>query len=255
MRLLESGGTRVCRRILWAILGLGLGLRLERTDKLVRRNLVVALVTSGLLLTLVGCVNDGPLTPKATPGTASSVARDSGEPSKGPGWPRPIPAGDTLWFVTSENAVGKFSLPSDPDEWTEELRKQVGAAPLAYTTVAVDNRNGKTGVDMYELTAYDAGGRKYTFKAIDRYIRDWTRNKDYDAAARNPLSRPGDRRKTFANAGEVKLFVLATESTDLPEEFTRVSVKAHGPSDEVQAYPPADSAYINLDFEDVATRR
>jgi hypothetical protein len=201
-----------------------------------------------ILIALTGCVQDAPPAPEPT--SAPTGVQGPDDALKKTGWPRPISAGSELWFVTSENAVGKFSLPGEPYVEAEELRERVGADPVTYTTVTVDNRNGNTGVDMYELAAYDADGRKYSFKEVDRFMDEWRqKNRDDDVLTHNPLAAGRSEQETFANVGEVKEFVMATEGTDMPDEFMRVSVRAHGKGKGVQAYPPSESEYVNLDFE------
>jgi hypothetical protein len=205
-------------------------------------------LAGAILIAVTGCVQEVPPAPE--PSSAATETQDRDDALKKTDWPRPISASSELWFVTSENAVGKFTLIGEPYAEAEELREHVGADPVAYTTVTVDNRNGNTGVDMHELAAYDADGRKYSFHVVEQFMDKWgQKSREDDVRSRNPLATARSEHEVFANVGEVEEFVMATEDTDMPDEFVRVSVKAHGNVKEVQAYPPAESEYVNLDFE------
>jgi hypothetical protein len=214
-----------------------------------RGRTTTAAAAGALLLALTGCTPGKPVDPVPTPTPPAAVDRGHGEAPTDTRWPRPIAAGSGLWFVTAENAVGKFTLPGDPDPAAEELRERAGGDPVTYTTVTVDNRHGTTGVDMHALVAHGADGRKVRFRTVDAFMDEWSqRVPDDGASTHDPFAGRSGEPRPFANAGEVEEFVMATRDTDLPAEFTRVTVQAHGAGDPVRAYPPADSAYVDLDF-------
>lgn len=212
------------------------------------RSAALALVIGASLLA-VGCAPAAESEPAPT-----AVAE---EPTETPE-PEPVvfPAGADYFFIADEGAVGKFTFPGEPDAAAEELRTIVAAPPVTYVTVVVDNRQGTTAVNMYELAAFDEAGRKYTFSTVDTFMDDWMStigtdtneeidlyNRFVDAINANMIS---------AEVGQVSKFLMASSDTDLPAEFTRITVQPSGgmnPGVEAMPVSDAEDAGVDLSFE------
>lgn len=166
---------------------------------------------------------------------------------------RILPAGGEYFFQTADGAVGKFTFPGDPYPPVEEMRALVGAAPITYVTVVVDNRNGSVPVNMYELAAFDADGRKYTFQTVDQTLDQWMAGigtSDEEISLYNQFVDAVNANMIYADIGQVAEFVMASEDTDLPAEFTRIAIQASGMGNEVEAVPVSDAAAdVDLTFE------
>lgn len=210
------------------------------------RSAALALVI-GVSLLAVGCAPAAESEP-----SPSAVAEEPAETPE----PLVYPAGADYFFVADEGAVGKFTFPGEPDVAAEELRNVVGAAPVTYVTVVVDNRQGTEPVNMYELAAFDADGRKYTFSTVDTFMDDWMStigtdtneeielyNRFVDAVNANMIS---------AEVGQVSKFLMASTDVDLPAEFTRITVQPSGgmtPGVDVMPVSDAENAGVDLNFE------
>ncbi|ANG86364.1 hypothetical protein A8L33_14260 [Microbacterium aurantiacum] len=163
------------------------------------------------------------------------------------------PAGADYFFVADEGAVGKFTFPGDPYAPAEELRTIVGAPPLTYVAVTVDNRKGSVGVNMYELAAFDADGRKYTFSTVDTFMDDWIQlvgtetNEDIDLY--NRFVDAINANMVYADVGQVVTFIMASPDVDLPSEFTRIAVQPSGMGTDVEVLPVSEANGVDLSFE------
>lgn len=189
---------------------------------------------------------------------------ETAEPYEANDEPIIYPTGQDYWFVSDSETIGKLSLSGEPVAEYEELRESVGADPVTYLTVDVDNRQGLEGANMYQVLAYDESGREYEFNGIDDQLNEWQSTIDTDAYY---SGEPGEGEAEmelydqftgaeidagdYANVGQVQRFVMTSDDTELPAEFTHVTVHVHG-ADHGTSIFPADLAELNgvdLDFE------
>lgn len=167
--------------------------------------------------------------------------------------PRAYPAGADYFFVASDGAVGKFTFPGEPYAPAEEMRTIVGAPPVTYVTVVVDNRRGTAGVNMYELAAFDSAGRKYTFSTIDIFLDEWSQSvgtsTDDDVELYTRFVDTINANTIYADVGQVAKFVMASPDIELPSEFMRIAVQPSGMGTEVEVLPTTEAADVDLTFE------
>lgn len=209
---------------------------------------------------LAGCTSSEPAAEDPAPSDSTSAltlpATASDEPVEAAAT-SPLPAGEDYWFGTMDGNIGKFTFPGDPVAEYEELRSLVDGTPVTYVTVAVDNREAIDGANMYGIDAFDEDGRKYEFRKIDEALTEWqalvdAEASDYsneDVELYNLFNDAINESTWHADVGEVAEFVLASADTELPAEFTRISVFHSGMFDPVDARPISESEGINLDFE------
>lgn len=155
-----------------------------------------------------------------------------------------IPGKGDYEFQTGYGAVGTFTLPGKPNATVERMRKMVGEKPIKYIDVKIDNRNGEQPANMYQLAFFDAAGKKYDIAHATEPLEVWreryasTETPDlYNefVAAENSMVESVD-------VGEVNTISFAYTG-ELPDEFTRIAVKAHGDTDATEAYV-AGSAFV-----------
>lgn len=196
-------------------------------------------------------------TPAASPTdetTADAGDETSADAAASADTPSSYPAGEDYWFYSPDSAIGKFTLP-DPEPYApaERLREQVGGQPVSYVTVTVDNRNGMSGVNMYELAAFDEDGAKYTFQSLEHVLNLWSATlgieTDEEISLYNEFVDLTNEHMSYADVGQVEEFIMASEEADLPESFTRVTVQPHGAGEPTDVFPTSDSQGIDLSFE------
>lgn len=161
--------------------------------------------------------------------------------------PTTLPAGK-FKLTTISGAEIKFTLPTpatDPAvKDLEAYRAKTKGEPVTYLVADVDNRKGTDMVNMYQVNAFDKDGRQYTFSTVTEAIDLWEPSYQSDGtylmpngrklsdAEGSPLSREGSLLNNAhlgdANVAERATLILASTDTDLPAEFTRVSVQPSG---------------------------
>lgn len=211
-----------------------------------KRAMLPSLIATGALI-LTACGDTDEPSQEGTIGDApTDVAPDEGQAAA---QPPTVEVGEEAWFITENNSVGKFTIPGEPVAEYEELRESVDADEVTYITVTVDNREGMEGVNMYDLSAYDEDGREYSFTDVGDALDEWRDLVGDDTEHYNRFIDAGNESMTYADPGQVAEFVMVSEKTDLPDEFTRVGIQAHGASQPVEAHPESDSEGVDLDFE------
>jgi len=216
-----------------------------------RRRLVPLALGVGTTLLIAGC--SSPVS-EPTP-TIADVIEETVDPPEEEvdEEPRVYPSGAEYFFVATEGAVGKFTFPGEPYAPAEELRAIIGAPPVTYVTVTVDNREGSVGVNMYELAAFDADGRKYTFSTVDTVMDDWMQSvgteTNEDIELYNRFVDAINANMVYADVGQVVAFVMASPDVDLPTEFRRIAVQPSGMGTDVEVLPVSEANGVDLSFE------
>jgi hypothetical protein len=135
----------------------------------------------------------------------------------------------------------------------EAFRKKAGGEPVSYLVADVDNRKGTAMVNMYQVSAFDAEGKEYTFSGVAQFVSGWSPDysSDYkytsvdgkvlDDATGSALSSESTTLHN-ANIGQADIaeratLVLASTDAPLPKEFTRVSVQPSGGGEGEDAQP------------------
>jgi hypothetical protein len=205
---------------------------------------------AALIIGLAGCSGTPQAAGVGTAGSASPAAPAPAPTFKGE------PAGKFA-LKTKSGAAVTFNLPTpatDPNVAPiEAYRVKTGAAPVTYLIADVDNRNGTQPVNMYRVMAFDKQGHEYDFSLVWNLVNSWEPvfGEDYkwktrsgavlDDATGQALSNEGnDLQNTNLNGADIgarKTLVLASKSTDLPSEFTRVAVMPSGAFGEEEATP------------------
>lgn len=160
--------------------------------------------------------------------------------------------------TTGSGAEISFLLPTsaaDPAVAAiEAYRVKAGAAPVSYLVAEVDNSNGTVPVNLYSVSVFDAGGRRFTFSSVADAIHSWGPTYSYDfgwrmgdgsavdEAAAGTLKREAtglhsaNVNTTVDVAGQTRV-VLASYDAQLPAGFVRVIVQPFGMDVEVEAAP------------------
>lgn len=196
--------------------------------------------------------------PAAQDGTTAGPTTTQAVPSATPtATATTMPAGK-FKLTTLSNADITFALPTPATDPAvaelEAYRVKVDGAPVTYIAADVDNRKGADRVNMYMISAFDEEGRQYTFSTVTDAIKTWAPSYQADGtylmpngevlsdAAGTPLSNQATELHNAnindADVGERATIVLASTDTDLPAEFTRVSVlPSGGMGEEEEAQP------------------
>lgn len=139
----------------------------------------------------------------------------------------------------------EFDLPTSPDheavQEIEEYRQTMHGEEVTYVVVDVDNREGDTEIDS-KLTVFDEDGNKYEFDSAANYINsleaepidaEWDEYELQDGTIiswEEELDLYSDgvdlhnKHTDWIDVSERGETVLVYPGTDLPDEFTRVSV-------------------------------
>ena len=167
-----------------------------------------------------------------------------------------LPAGK-FKLTTLSGADITFTLPTPAShpavKAIEAYRVKAGGKPVAYLVAEVDNRNGTDSVNMYQVNAFDADGKEYTFSTITEAISSWSPSygEDYkytsaagkplDDATGDALQREGvalhNEHLSGADVAEKATLILQSPTTELPSEFTRVCVQPSGGGEGEDATP------------------
>ena len=198
-------------------------------------------------LALSSCAAPAASTPAPAPVTAEATPTPTATT---------LPAGK-FKLTTISGAEVTFTLPTpvtDPAvAKLEAYRKKMGAKPVAYLVAEVDNRKGTKPVNMYQVNAFDAEGIQYMFSGVTDAISEWKPSYQADDTYLLPSGKviPGDAGTPLSNEGsdlhnafneyvdvaERKTVVLQSPTTELPAEFTRVSVQPSGGGEGEDATP------------------
>lgn len=155
-----------------------------------------------------------------------------------------------FFFVSSQNAIGKFTLPEKPKPDFEELRKIAKADPITYTLVQIDNREGSAYANMYALNVYDEAGSKYEFKTISETISEWREEAvtTDDTDLYNRFVDASNAQLDGVDPGMVGEIWMVTEG-ELPDTFSQITAEVHGAGDPIYAMSDKDGQGIDLTFE------
>lgn len=161
-------------------------------------------------------------------------------------------AGEELWFGSDYGTIGKLTIPSEPHAPSEELRESVGADPVTYVAIQVDNREGFEDSKTPIVEAFDADGRAYEFHPISEAYSEWQATLPEESVEEyNVFVDAINGTTSNISIGQVAEVIMYSEEVDLPDEFTRVHVMAHGIMGGADAYPvrllEGDTSF--LDFE------
>lgn len=227
-----------------------------------KRNITLTFAVAAVLA-LSGCGGSHDA-PEAAPATTSAAAESQAaestpadpamcnDPSCDPNNGL-FPVDGKYEFTSEYGTTGAFEFDSKAAPKVESLRKAVGAKPVHYMTVKVDNRKGSEFANMYTVTAYDPAGKKYEYTGLSEVVGDWgptlTINEEYlmpdgtkISEARydelNSLSIDLENKQQHGvDVSEVATMTLVHEGNLPRDGFTRVNVQAHGGMGEgVDAY-------------------
>lgn len=157
--------------------------------------------------------------------------------------------GGGFFFVSSENAIGKFTLPEKPKPEFEELRKIGKGAPVTYALVQIDNREGTAYANMYALNVYDDAGAKYEFTTISETIGEWRDEVGSDDTdLYNRFVDVSNAHLDGVDPGMVGEIWMVTEG-ELPDTFSQITAEVHGAGDPIYAMSDKDGQGLDLTFE------
>jgi len=168
-----------------------------------------------------------------------------------------LPAGKFKLTTLLSGADITFTLPTPATDPAvaklEAYRGKTGGAPVSYLVAEVDNRKGTDFVNMYQVNAFDADGKQYTFSTVTDSLKLWgpSYGEDYkytlpsgkvlDDATGSALSSEAtelhNANLNGVDVAEKATIVLASSNATLPTEFTRVSVQPSGGGEGEDATP------------------
>lgn len=213
----------------------------------------LAAAVAAAMIVMAGCS----ATPAPAPSTATGAApvTDSAPAETAPAESAPMDEmpsvfsqGD-FYFVSTDNVVGKFTIPGKKPADLETLRNAAGAPPVSYLSVKLDARQATDGANMYSLTLFDPDGKKYVFNQVSETIGEWRdMNDPDDVDLYNRYVDAENAEAYHVEVAEVGTIRMVSTSTTLPTEITRVAVEPLGMGDETEAYPVSMGQGLNLDF-------
>ena len=218
-----------------------------------KRTITVLVTAAALMLT--SCSATAPVgndAPSAQPAPATTAIVEVPATSKTDAAPGEAAS---YQLVTMGNATVSFFLPANVTDprlsEIEAFRRDTKAPAVSYIIAEVDNRDGLEPVNMYNISAFDADGKKYEFSRVDEAINDWkpsyTSDYEYvmpdgsklDAAAGDALNNRGvalnNAHINNAAVGERTTLVLCSTATDFPQKFAKVTAQPNGMGDPQEA--------------------
>ena len=202
---------------------------------------------AAVALALSSCAAPAASTPPPAPVTAEASPTPTATT---------LPAGK-FKLTTLSGAEVTFTLPTPVThpavKAIEAYRVKAGGAPVSYLVAEVDNRKGTESVNMYRVDAFDADGAQYTFSTVTEALSAWSpeygsdykytsaAGKPLDDATGDALQREGvalhNEHLSGADVAEKAMLILQSPTTELPTEFTRVSVQPSGGGEGEDATP------------------
>ncbi|MFJ2518634.1 hypothetical protein ACIOWF_06650 [Cellulosimicrobium cellulans] len=200
---------------------------------------IVAVVSAGLVL--AGCSGGEP---DEAPAASSSTTEEAKDPAteespvgseaevgedlevpEGPWSPGAFqayaPSGGALMIE-----IPAAEAPAD----IEAAREAVGAPPVVYIAVDVDNREGQQSVNMYEVNLYDPDGNEYKFVRAHNAIDEWFYDVGTDTNEQIDLYNLGVETSN-AHRDDVAVSQRATlllVGEEVPDQIADVQVYAEG---------------------------
>jgi hypothetical protein len=208
-----------------------------------------------LILALVSCT--APVPVPVQDGASSELTSGTAAAPSPPSSSKPLVPGPYR-VTTGSGAEINFLLPTSATDPAvaaiEAYRVKAGAIPVSYLVADVDNRRGTVPVNLYAVSVFDAGGRRFTFSSVADVIHSWGPTYSYDfgwrmgdgsavdEAVAGTLKREAtelhsaNMNTAVGAAGQTRV-VLASSDAQLPAEFVRVTVQPFGMGVEVEAAP------------------
>lgn len=154
----------------------------------------------------------------------------------------PEPPWDQGTFEAYSPSGGLITLripAEEPPEDLENLRKEMGGDPVAYISADIDNRDGESLVNMYELNLYDPAGKKYTFTTVHDAVDEWSDSlgeSNEDIELYNEGIEVYEEYPEGVDPFERATMILAGE--DVPDQIANITVYPEGGvGGETGAYP------------------
>ena len=148
-----------------------------------------------------------------------------------------MPTTATYYLEGMTGVTAIAEIGADGPEQLEEMRQLVGAEPVTYIRIDVDNREGTDEISMYEWFMYDADGNEYAFQGAASQALEWDEvlddGSDADLAA-NDLA--WEIESESANVGQRNVQWLIGPA-DLPNEVAVMSAKSSQFIDEFYPMP------------------
>lgn len=92
-----------------------------------------------------------------------------------------LPTSGTYVLEGMTGVVAIAEIGVEGPENMERMRELVGADPVTYIRIDVDNRNGTEEIGMYSWEMYDEDGNEYAFQNLNNQAVDWDEVIDDDS--------------------------------------------------------------------------
>lgn len=175
-----------------------------------------------------------------------------------PDTPASYPTNEDYYFFGDDRAVGKFSIPTEPnEEISNTFNTLLPDEDATFIKVTVDNREGESQHSVDTITGYDTDGKEYEFQDFGATMSEplWDMWENIDIWDDNAMETYEHLESTVfgmdttVEPGAVKDVWLISQETNLPDEFEKLGINGGssyiGGSDPL----PADIAEFDLSFE------
>ena len=172
--------------------------------------------------------------------------------------PTSYPTNEDYYFFGDDRAVGKFSIPTEPnEEISNTFNTLLPDEDATFIKVTVDNREGESQYSVDTITGYDTDGKEYEFQDFGATMSEplWDMWENIDIWDDNAMETYEHLESivfgmdTTVEPGAVKDVWLISQETNLPDEFEKLGINGGssyiGGSDPL----PADIAEFDLSFE------
>lgn len=205
------------------------------------RSTVLALVLLTCSGPLLACGTDEPADTAAPPAdvVASAPATGSQE-AEGDGDAAAEPIGPGAYQFDYKGAVGNVEIPLSPADPSvaelEDYRKTTGSDDVGYAKVVVDNTNGTSDINMYQVVAVTKDGEQFEFTGLDDAISTWQgRVAEDDGEGHSRGTDLINEHQFFLNPGAKGTAILI--NPEPVPDVARLFVYPAGGIDKVEAYP------------------
>jgi len=190
-----------------------------------------------LVLLVTGCGGNpatGPEPAGPTPNPAETATEQAAAPSDAPSVEGLADANSGTFAFLLDAAKGEIVLPAEAPEEVEGLRTQLGADPVTYALVTVQNPEGGSTLDLETVTVSTPEGQDLELRPASTVIEEW------GAAANGGESSPDvvglvEQYSGGALPGQTSELLMIGGFPEVPDTVRTVTVQPTGGGEPVEA--------------------
>lgn len=195
-----------------------------------KKQTIIASLALATGLALTGCSGS----PEATQETPSPSPTASASPSASP-TAETYKLDQAFSAITPDGVHITVDFTTEAPADVEAARTSLGAEPVSYAKVTVDNRKGSERVGAYPVTVYDEAGDAYEFNDLSGVVSDWDMESDIVEVTNEYMN------QNNIDPMEKGGGYLASLEPKLPETVTGVTIDAYKAGEPIYLTPAPEN--------------